>query len=215
MTIPPRALTIGPTLLAALVSFTANGAAQTLHTLHAFSAYPRDGATPYQGAVVIGAGGVVYGTTLDGGSRNQGTVFSLTPPASPGGAWTEAVYSFPGGRGGAHPYGGLVIGRRGVLYGTAGYGGISNLGMVFSLRPPSSPGGAWTEKMLYSFAGGNDGAYPRAGVVIGSGTVLYGTTASGGIATTACGIGPPGGCGTIFSLTPPASPGGAWTEAVS
>lgn len=212
MTINRSLCTIGGTLLAALLGFTAFGAAQTLNTLHAFTGYRRDGATPYQGAVVIG--GVVYGTTLNGGSRNQGTVFSLTPPASPGGHWTEAVYSFPGGRGGAHPYGGLVVGRGGVLYGTAGYGGTSNLGMVFSLRPPSSPGGVWTEKMVYSFGGGSDGAYPRAGVVIGRGAILYGTTASGGASTTACGTGPPGGCGTVFSLTPPASPGGVWTETV-
>ena len=61
--------------------------------------------------------------------------------------------------------------------------------------------------------GGSDGKYPwTAGVAIGSGPsghpVLYGTTNYGG--TTSCYL----GCGTVFSLTPPASPGGSWTEAV-
>jgi hypothetical protein len=45
---------------------------------------------------------------------------------------------------------------------------------------------------LYSFTG-SDGANPSAGVVVGSGGVLYGTT--------------PSGWGTVFSLTPAAATG--------
>jgi uncharacterized repeat protein (TIGR03803 family) len=48
-------------------------------------------------AVIIGHGGVLYGTTEGGGTSNNGTVFSLTPPGSPGASWTEtALYSFAG-----------------------------------------------------------------------------------------------------------------------
>jgi len=164
-----------------------------------------DGAVPYAG-VVIGSGGVLYGATpAGGGSSDFGTVFALTPPASPGGAWTETVlHAFTGGRNGAYPYGNIAIGKSGVLYGTTYGGGTARSGTVFSLTPPASPGGAWTEAVLHSFTGGNDGTNPHAGVAIGSGGVLYGTTAHGG---SSC-------CGTVFSLAPPASPGGDWTETV-
>jgi hypothetical protein len=63
--------------------------------------------------------------------------------------------------------------------------------------------------VLYAFGGGADGAFPDATVVLGSGEVLYGTTSGGGGAAR-CNA----GCGTLFSLTPPAAAGGAWTESV-
>jgi len=188
------------------------GGAWTENVLYSFKG-GADGAHPVAG-VVIGTGGVLYGTTYAGGSSSHGTVFSVTPPASPGGAWTENVlYTFTAGTG-ANPKAGVVIGAGGVLYGTTYYGGASNLGTIFNLRPPASPGGPWTRKVLHSFTGATgDGAYPFAGVVIGSGGVLYGTTVGGG-GSTACTSGSAPGCGTVFSLTPPASPGGAWTEGV-
>jgi uncharacterized repeat protein (TIGR03803 family) len=179
------------------------GGSWTEAVLHKFLG-GSDGCGPNAG-VVIGSGGALYGTTEYGGTSNSGTVYSLTPPASPGGAWTETVlHNFAGRSDGANPQAGVVIGKDGLLYGTTFLGGTSNLGTVFSLTPPTSPGGAWTETVLYSFTGGNDGADLSAGAVIGSGRVLYGTTSSGGTSN----------AGTVFSLTPPASPGGTWTETV-
>jgi hypothetical protein len=79
--------------------------------------------------MVIGTGGMLYGTTFVGGSSygliindkggfGLGAVFSLTPPTSAGGAWTETVlYSFTGSDG-ASPNAGVVIGKDGALYGT-------------------------------------------------------------------------------------------------
>jgi uncharacterized repeat protein (TIGR03803 family) len=72
----------------------------------------------------------------------------------------------------------------------------------------SSKGSSWTETVLYNFTGGSDGNQPFAGVVFDSLGRLYGTTTEGGISN--C---PAGGCGTIFQLSPPSSPGGSWTEA--
>ena len=211
MTTRRPALTTSGKLLTALLIFTAYTAAQTspprLTTLHEFAGHPNDGGNPGYGAMVIGKGGVLYGTTVAGGTSDKGTVFSVTPPASPGGAWTETVlYSFTGyPSDGWNPGARVVIGTGGVLYGTTFGGGTSNAGTVFSLTPPASPGGAWTEAVLYSFTGGSDGSNPIAGVVIGKGGVLYGTTMFAG---------GPSASGTVFSLTPPASPGGVWTQAV-
>jgi len=161
-----------------------------------------------QAGVVIGSGGVLYGTTPFGGTgtclEGCGTVFSLTPPASPGGAWAETViYSFAGGSDGSGPSAGVVIGGGGMLYGTTVSGGAGacdgGCGTVYSLVPPTSRGGVWTETVLYTFKGGiyEDGILPEARVVIGSGGVLYSTTVGSGTSAT----------GTVFSLAPPLSPG--------
>lgn len=166
-----------------------------------------DGCEPY-GTLAAARAGVLFGATRFGPTE-AGTVFALRPPTSPGGAWTEAVlYSFTGHSDRGEPLGGVVIGSGGVLYGTTSTGGASGAGTVFSLTPPASPGGAWTQAVLHNFTCGGDGCFP-SGVVIGSGGVLYGVTAAGG-GGTAC----QRNCGTVFSLIPPASPGGAWTEAV-
>lgn len=64
--------------------------------LHGFSGENGDGAYP-GGALLIGANGALYGTTARGGNANGisgvGMVFELTPPSSPGGAWTETAYN--------------------------------------------------------------------------------------------------------------------------
>ena len=153
-------------------------------------------------AVALGGGGVLYGVTNDGGKYGFGTVFSLTPPASPGAAWTENIlYNFAGGKDAAYPNPSVAMDAQGVLYGTSSNGGdptcplyyASGCGTVFSLTPPASSGGAWSEKVLHSFHAGDDGAFPLAGVTLGPNGTLYGTTtAAGG----------QGRYGTVFALQP-------------
>src|ERR1700680_2997005 len=129
-----------------------------------------DGSTP-AGGVVFDKQGKLYGATTDGGAANCvslfqcGTVFRLSPPAKQGDPWTETVlHVFKGGASGdgASPFGGLVIDGSGNLYGTTGYGGTGSCivlgtnvgcGAVYELSPPVQKGGAWTEKLLYSFRG--------------------------------------------------------------
>jgi hypothetical protein len=144
--------------------------------------------------VAIGSGGVLYGTVYWGGTTGGGMVYSLAPPASSGGSWTQTfLYSFPylpnGGSDGYRPDTPVVIGAGGV---------------VFSLTPPATPGGVWTETILHSFAGGSDGANPTAPVAIGQGGILLGTTYNGGTDNK----------GTVYALAPPATPGGASKETV-
>jgi len=105
--------------------------------------------------------------------------------------------------GGLNPSGGLVADKTGALYGTAALGGKSVLGLsygaVYKLSPPSTTGGTWQDKVLYSFTGGADGEYPYGGVLLNAKAgKIYGTAGS------------VSGYGLVYQLTP----GSPWTESV-
>jgi uncharacterized repeat protein (TIGR03803 family) len=90
-------------------------------------------------------------------------------------AGTETVlYSFAGGTDGATPSAGLIQASDGNFYGTTSDGGVAGLGTMFEITP------AGVETVLYSFAGGTDGANPYASVIQGSDGSIYGTTEYGG-----------------------------------
>jgi uncharacterized repeat protein (TIGR03803 family) len=100
-------------------------------------------------------------------------------------------------REGSDLYAGLILDSQGNLYGVAESGGTRGAGVVYELSP--STGGAWTETVLYNFKGGaEDGASPHATLMADSAGNLYGTTVSGGQASTTCRT----GCGTVYMLTP-------------
>jgi hypothetical protein len=61
------------------------------------------------------------------------------------------------------------------------------------------------ERKLYRFRGSNDGAEPKAGLIVDGAGNLYGTTYSGGSL---------GYKGTVFQLVPPSALGTNWTENV-
>jgi uncharacterized repeat protein (TIGR03803 family) len=130
-----------------------------------------------------------------------GTVFSLTPPASKGRSWTEAVIcAFPSVQGGgARPVGGVVFGKGGSLYGTTELGGASNAGTVFALVPTTN-GGAWTHQVLYEFTGEADGAEPIGTLAVGPTGTLYGTASIGGNTAGFCQDF--FGCGVVFAVVP-------------
>src|SRR5438105_10013635 len=46
----------------------------------------------------------------------------------------------------------LIVAQNGALYGTTSEGGANGYGTIFKLTPPGSPGGGWSEKVLYSFS---------------------------------------------------------------
>jgi uncharacterized repeat protein (TIGR03803 family) len=150
-----------------------------------------DGGEP-QSTLIWDKSGNLYGTTIQGGANNLGTVFELTPDG------TEAVlYSFKGGEyDGAFPQAGLIADAKGNLYGTTESGGSSvcggGCGTVFEVAHNGA------EQVLYEFGGSPDGAYPIAGLVADSSGTLFGTTLGGGIQSNFCGV----GCGTVFKLAP-------------
>ncbi len=50
----------------------------TLTILHNFVGYPNDGTYP-RSALILGSDGNLYGTTLNGGKANDGTIYKITP----------------------------------------------------------------------------------------------------------------------------------------
>ena len=66
----------------------------------------------------------------------------------------------------------------------------------------ASGSGTWTESVLYSFRGGNDGEWQAANVLFGKGGATYGTTTFGGNNGTCPNTGKPPypGCGTVFEF---------------
>ncbi len=91
----------------------------------------------------------------------------------------------------------VIRDANGVLYGTTTAGGASGQGTVFKLDGNK-------ETVLYSFAGGADGADPQAALIMDAAGNLYGTTSAGG----------PAGNGTVFELIAPKKKNGKWTENV-
>jgi uncharacterized repeat protein (TIGR03803 family) len=163
---------------------TAKGKLTTLHRF-AFT----DGANPFSG-LVEASDKDLYGTTQNGGNANNGTVFKITTAGK-----LTSLYSFCAKTyciDGSTPWGTLIQGSNGNLYGTTLSGGTAYLGTVYEITI------AGKLTTLYSFSGTN-GASPDAGVVQASNGDLYGTTNRGGDLT--C-TEPPGGCGTVFSLIP-------------
>ncbi|MGO9123603.1 MAG: choice-of-anchor tandem repeat GloVer-containing protein [Terriglobales bacterium] len=161
--------------------------------------------------MVVDAVGNFYGATFLGGSANVGVVYEISPTSN--GKATEAVlYDFTGSNGdGANPIGGLIFDKAGNLYGVTQNGGAFEVGTVFELSPPASPGGAWAETVLYSFQDSpSDGAYPVAGVIFDASGNLYGTARYGGIYAPSCDF----GCGVVYELTPPSAGGQPWAESI-
>jgi uncharacterized repeat protein (TIGR03803 family) len=179
--------------------------AQNFTNLYSFTATRgastnSDGA--YPGAGLILSGNTLYGTTENGGTNGNGTVFAVN---TDGTGFTvlhtftalSALY-YEGGTNsdGAIPVAGLLhFGA--YLYGTAQYGGSSGNGTLFRIR---TDGLFFTN--LYNFTalsapyyqGGtnSDGANPVAGLTLTSGgfSTLCGTAEHGGT----------NGYGTVFAI---------------
>jgi len=164
--------------------------------LYRFS--PNSGGLDPGSGLTLDANGNVYGTTLYYGPSLNGTVYRLSPRTDSRGWWAETVLSgFD--QGGSFPIGDVVFDKMGNLYGTTFYGGPQDAGLVFMLTPTNS--GPWTEKVLYSF--GTNACSPKTNMIFDKHGDLYGTAQ-----------GCPALPGAVFRLTPPAMPGGSWTESV-
>ena len=183
-----------------------SGGQWTESTLYRFHGVP-DGGFPLAG-LVVGANGVLFGTTNLGGANAYGTVYALHQVQ---GVWTEKIlHSFNlDGTDGTSPVVGMTADVAGNLYGPAIAGGSTlsgcggaGCGVIFELIAPT-----WKEKILYSFTGGNDGGAPATNLIFDNSGNLYSTAAWGGTSGTGCGG---FGCGVVFELEN--NGGGGWTE---
>jgi uncharacterized repeat protein (TIGR03803 family) len=174
---------------------------QTFTVLHTFTG--PDGLMPYAG-VTLDGGGNLYGTTFGGGANGMGTVYELKHRDSSY-LHTE-LHSFTGGADGSVPFGGVIFGPDGQLYGTTYNGGYEDSGVVFSLRPQATICPAvscpWIETTLYNFASFDNSFGALYGeVAFDQSGNLYGTLAYGGS----------GGSGSVYQVS---RSGGGWTGTV-
>ena len=161
---------------------TTNG---TLTTLASFAS--TNGANPYGGSC-FGKDGNFYGTTVSGGAYSNlqyyinpwlngyGTVFMVTTNGALTSLYSFGAVTHDSGvpNDGGNPYGRLVLGTDGNLYGTTYTGGGCGFGTVYRITTD----GSFTT--LASFARNPKGANPNASLNRGSDGNFYGTTVNGG-----------------------------------
>jgi uncharacterized repeat protein (TIGR03803 family) len=98
---------------------------------------------PSNGSLILDAAGNLYGTSINGGKTQCGSVFKLSPPAKGQSVWTGTVLVSFAGKLGAQPSAGLIADASGDLYGTTQYGGaadhcsteLAGDGTVFEVAP--------------------------------------------------------------------------------
>jgi uncharacterized repeat protein (TIGR03803 family) len=167
-------------LLVICVATVIAASAQTYSTIYSFTG--KAGIDPFW-SPVQGTDGNLYGTTSEGGTTNNGTVFKITP----GGKLTT-IYSFcPQNQcsDGALPSG-LIQATNGNFYGVATFIGY---GSIFEITP------AGKLTTVYNFCSQPncaDGEYPWGSVLQGMDGNFYGTTHEGGA----------NGAGTVYKVTP-------------
>jgi uncharacterized repeat protein (TIGR03803 family) len=196
--------------------------------------YPQAGVVrdPAAEAAGIVPAGTLFGTTtsygkLAGCGVLGGTLFMLTPPAASGVPWALTVlHAFDAETGstfdGFVPRADLTADAAGNLYGTTALGGDSTgtlrtcyrgHGTVFELSPPAATGGKWVYRVLFRFSTGLGLEwFGKLALDPSSNGVLYGTSEY--LGDLACAD---GGCGFVFSLTPPGVNGNTasgWAEDV-
>lgn len=151
--------------------------------------------------LVMDSAGNLYGTSVQGGTFGGGTVFEVT---SSGSGWNHTVlYNFTGGADGGEPYKGVTLDAHGNLYGTAVTGGGGSCeggcGVVYKL---TNSGGSWTQGVIHTFTGGDDGSGPGSPVAFDKHGNLYGMTPTGGAM----------GFGVVYEMKPGAN--GSWNLGV-
>lgn len=129
------------------------------------------GDAKYPDCVLTAVGEMLYGTTMNGGSSDLGSIFKLNTD----GTGYMVVYSFKGGNDIAQPRKGLVQASDGALYGRAAYCSNSFAGAIFKIKPDGS---GYTILRTFAETGG-DAAGPW-GLLEGTDGMLYGTSFGGG-----------------------------------
>jgi len=169
--------------------------------LHSFIGGTADGSNP-TAPLISDASGALYGATANGGTRNHGTIFRLTPHNPANQNSCQVAYN-------------ASVAQCNATYNpttqcaptdTVCQGVVNNelstcIGQATTALSACTPSPD-DETVLYNFASGaSDGSNPTAALVFGASGALYGTTQQGGKS----------GSGTVFKLT---QSGGNWAETV-
>lgn len=139
-----------------------------------------DGGRP-NGKLIQATDGYLYGTTYTGGSGGGGTIFRMNTSGT-----EYTVIKALTAATGLNPYGGLVQGTDGALYGMTRLGGTANKGVIFRVN---TSGTAYT--VLRSLTD-PDGFYPMGDLIQATDGYLYGMAPNGGANNN----------GTIFRIKP-------------
>jgi uncharacterized repeat protein (TIGR03803 family) len=125
------------------------------------------------GTLARDSSGRLYGTAANSGKGGAGGIVLET--FAKGGRDTLHSFAKGGEEDGRSPIAGVILDKRGNLYGNTTLGGTSGSGVVFELHIKSRK-----ETILYSFKGsGGDGLSPYAALIRDSSGNLYGTTEGG------------------------------------
>jgi uncharacterized repeat protein (TIGR03803 family) len=139
-----------------------------------------DGFTIPCGSLQLAPDGSFYGTTVNGGTNNVGSVFRVTTNGQ-----FITLASF-GGSNGEYPDSGLTGTPDGIFYGATEHGGTGGYGTLYEV----TTNGDLTTLVALNDSNG-DGADPIGSLTLGSDYTLYGTASGGGLDD----------FGTIFELT--------------
>jgi uncharacterized repeat protein (TIGR03803 family) len=144
-----------------------------------------------------GGSGTPVGPSETGALSSGAMVRAALRPARAAGG-IQDLYQFAGGSSdGGYPYGSVIVGRGGALYGATNGGGPADAGTVFAL---TRSGSGYAETVVHAFGASGDGALPYGTLLPTKSGTIYGTAYSGGT-----------GAGCVFALTPVA---GKYSETV-
>lgn len=151
--------------------------ASSVITVASFNGRFADNSGFPNGGLIGDAAGDLFGTTVDGGWGNDGTVFEIVRTPA-GYSPTPLVLLTCDGPTGTTPCVGLIADAAGDLFGTTLYGGAGGQGTAFEI-PKTANGYASTPIILAAFTAGNGsgGLSPLTADAAGN---LYGVTFSGG-----------------------------------
>lgn len=130
-----------------------------------------NGAEPH-GELLQAADGNLYGMTRLGGSSGKGVLFQYNLSTS---TFSKKL-DFNGTDRGAEPYGSLVQGADGKLYGMTEDGGTNNIGVIFQYTIATS-----TYIKKFNFNGSDTGSKPSGSFILASDGKFYATTSEGGV----------------------------------
>jgi uncharacterized repeat protein (TIGR03803 family) len=141
-----------------------------------------DGGTP-KNNLVQASDGFLYGMIYGGGTNGQGTIIKI----STAGAFS-VLRHLKASTDGGNPYGTLIVGADGLLYGMTGFGGLNGGGTIFKI---ATTGASFA--VIRGLKTTVDGGSARSDLLLGMDGNYYGLTSDGGSNFLG---------GTAFKITP-------------